>query len=106
MVTFDLLEEKPENTEFRLQRKDTPHFTKGKRIVQSDEQKAREILANLEAKEASDDDHSDLDDQKVIKHSVFSNFNQVCVCIHVQLIHSYKAENCNYGSDFLMQADL
>ena len=54
------MEEKPENTEFRLQRKDTPHFTKGKRIVQDDEQKAREILANLGAKGTSDDD-SDLE---------------------------------------------
>ena len=54
-VTFDLEEEKKENAEFRLQRKDTPHFTKGKRIVQSDEQKAREILANLEVKDGSED---------------------------------------------------
>ena len=48
-----------DNTEFRLQRKDTPHFTKGKRIVQGDEDKAREILANLGAKETSDDSDSD-----------------------------------------------
>lgn len=61
-VSFNLatVEERPENAEFRLQRKDTPHFTKGKRIVQDDEQKAREILANLGAKGTSDDD-SDLE---------------------------------------------
>ena len=58
-VTFDLEEEKKENAEFRLQRKDTPHFTKGKRIVQSDEQKARDILANLEVKDESEDGESD-----------------------------------------------
>ena len=60
-VSFDLAEEKPDNTEFRLQRKDTPHFTKGKRIVQGDEQKAREILANLGAKEDSEENESDVE---------------------------------------------
>ncbi|XP_065062730.1 protein scribble homolog [Rhopilema esculentum] len=60
-VSFDLasVEEKSDNTGFLLKRKDTPHFTKGKRIVQSDEQKAREILANLGAKEESEDENSD-----------------------------------------------
>ena len=60
-MSFDLasVEEKSEYTEFLLKRKDTPHFTKGKRIVQSDEQKAREILANLGAKEESEDENSD-----------------------------------------------
>eukprot|EP00794_Sanderia_malayensis_P012000 gene12000-13238_t len=57
-VSFDLddVQEPRDDLNFRLQRKDTPHFTKGKRIVQSDENKAREILANLTAKENSEDD--------------------------------------------------
>ena len=46
----DFGEIEKDNTEFRLKRKDTPHFTKGKRIVQDDEEKALEILASIKSK--------------------------------------------------------
>ena len=110
-MTFDLEEEQKENTEFRLQRKDTPHFTKGKRIVQSDEEKAREILANLEVKDGSEDDESDSENKAVMMFpfEMFFCFefsiNLIFLVRQLRIFHSEYCHSvfCNFivNSNFL-----
>lgn len=64
LINEDAVLDRAEDEECKLQRKDTPHHLKGKRIVNSEEDKIKlqEILLNIE-KRKSDELDSDFNDQ-------------------------------------------